>query len=163
MKNPRYHIFLSYRREDGKELARLIKESLTAKGYRVFLDMDELQDGVFDERILSAIEEAPIYMILMTEHCFDRCCNTNDWVRQEMEHAIRKKKIIVPLNPDKQFSHHSLSLIGSFTILGSRFRFKPRMLITYSAFSSSIVFLPLSRSDKKLMLRPENSERSRWV
>lgn len=36
MKNPRYHIFLSYRREDGKELARLIKESLTAKGYRVF-------------------------------------------------------------------------------------------------------------------------------
>lgn len=103
MKKPRYHIFLSYRRDDGKELARLIKESLAAKGYRVFLDMDELQDGVFDERILSAIEEAPIYMILMTEHCFDRCCNTNDWVRQEMEHAIRKKKIIVPLNPDKQF------------------------------------------------------------
>ena len=103
MAKKRYHIFLSYRREDGKELARLIKESLTAKDYRVFLDMDELQDGVFDERILSAIEEAPIYMILMTEHCFDRCCNTNDWVRQEMEHAIRKKKIIVPLNPDKQF------------------------------------------------------------
>lgn len=48
---PKYHIFLSYRREDGKDLARTLKETLTGKGYRVFLDMDELQDGVFDERI----------------------------------------------------------------------------------------------------------------
>ena len=47
----KYHIFLSYRREDGKDLARTFKETLVGKGFRVFLDMDELQDGVFDERI----------------------------------------------------------------------------------------------------------------
>jgi TPR repeat protein len=103
MAKPRYHIFLSYRREDGKDLARTIKETLTGKGYRVFLDMDELQDGVFDERILAAIDAAPIYMLLMTAHCFDRCHNTDDWVRQELEYAIRKGKTIIPINPDKQF------------------------------------------------------------
>ena len=37
----KYHIFLSYRREDGKDLARTLKETLTGKGYRVFLDMDD--------------------------------------------------------------------------------------------------------------------------
>ena len=84
MAKPRYHIFLSYRREDGKDLARTLKETLVGKGYRVFLDMDELQDGVFDERILAAIEEAPIYMLIMTKHCFDRGHNADDWVRQDI-------------------------------------------------------------------------------
>lgn len=100
---PKYHIFLSYRREDGKDLARTLKETLTGKGYRVFLDMDELQDGVFDERILAAIDAAPIYMLIMTAHCFDRCHNADNWVRQELEYAIRKGKTIIPINPDKQF------------------------------------------------------------
>lgn len=103
MAKPRYHIFLSYRREDGKDLARTLKETLVGKGYRVFLDMDELQDGVFDERILAAIEEAPIYMLIMTKHCFDRCHNADDWVRQELEYAIKKGKVIIPINPDRQF------------------------------------------------------------
>ena len=103
MAKPRYHIFLSYRREDGKDLARTLKETLTGKGYRVFLDMDELQDGVFDERILAAIDAAPIYMLLMTAHCFDRCHNADDWVRQELEYALKKGKVIIPINPDKQF------------------------------------------------------------
>ena len=103
MAHKRYHIFLSYRREDGKDLARILKETLTGKGYRVFLDMDELQDGVFDERILAAIDAAPIYMLIMTRHCFDRCHNDDDWVRQELEYAIRKGKTIIPINPDKQF------------------------------------------------------------
>ena len=99
----KYHIFLSYRREDGKDLARTFKETLVGKGFRVFLDMDELQDGVFDERILAAIDAAPIYMLVMTRHCFDRCHNVDDWVRQELEYAIRKGKTIIPINPDKQF------------------------------------------------------------
>ncbi len=103
MVSTRYHIFISYRREDGKDTARLLKESLVQKGYRVFLDMDELQDGVFDERILEAIDAAPIYMLIMTKHCFDRCHNADDWVRQEIEYAIKQGKTIIPINPDKQF------------------------------------------------------------
>lgn len=101
--NSKYQIFLSYRREDGQLLARMLKESLARKGYRVFLDMDELQDGVFDERILDALDEAPIYMLLMTEQCFSRCGEENDWVRREIERAIDKGKVIVPVNPDRQF------------------------------------------------------------
>ena len=100
-----YHIFLSYRRED-KYIARMIKESLVRKGYRVFLDLDELQGGVFDERILTAIDNAPIYMLVMTEHSFDRCHNPNDWVRQEIEYAVAKGKTIIPINIDNEFEHY---------------------------------------------------------
>lgn len=104
MAKRRYDIFISYRRTDGKDIARALKESLAARGYRVFLDYDALQDGVFDRRILDAIDAAPIYILLLTAHCLDRCVNENDWVRLELEHALTHGKQIVPLVPDKQFT-----------------------------------------------------------
>ena len=99
-----YDIFLSYRRSDGKLLARLIKESLEKRGYRVFLDMDELLDSVFDEHITQAIQSAPIFLLLITKQCFARCHNPNDWVRMEVECAVRFQKNIVPINPDNLFT-----------------------------------------------------------
>lgn len=104
MADRKYDIFISYRRTDGKDIARALKESLAARGYRVFLDYDALQDGVFDRRILDAIDSAPIYILLLTAHCLDRCVNENDWVRLELEHALTHGKQIVPLVPDKQFT-----------------------------------------------------------
>lgn len=104
MAKRKYDIFISYRRTDGKDIARALKESLAARGYRVFLDYDALQDGVFDRRILDAIDSAPIYILLLTAHCLDRCLNENDWVRLELEHALTHGKLIVPIVPDKQFS-----------------------------------------------------------
>ena len=52
----KYDIFISYRRGGGKDIARMLKESLTSKGYNVFLDFDELKDGYFDEKIIHAID-----------------------------------------------------------------------------------------------------------
>lgn len=102
--NKSYDIFISYRRSDGKLLARLLKESLEKRGYRVFLDMDELLDSVFDEHIIQAIQSAPIFLLLMTKQCFTRCHNPNDWVRMEIECAIQSRKNIILINPDNLFS-----------------------------------------------------------
>lgn len=102
--NKSYDIFLSYRHSDGKLLARLLKESLEKHGYKVFLDMDELLDSVFDEHIIRAIQSAPIFLLLMTKQCFTRCHSTNDWVRMEIECAIQSRKNIIPINPDNLFS-----------------------------------------------------------
>lgn len=82
----------------------MIKESLVQRGYRVFLDYDEIKDGMFDKSILDAIDSAPVYMLILTAHCLDRCSHSDDWVRQELEHALERKKKIVPVNPDKQFA-----------------------------------------------------------
>ena len=83
-----YDIFISYRRDGGKELARPLKSELELRGYRVFLDFDELKDGVFDRRIMEAIDAAPIFMVILSPHALDRCANADDWVRREIEYAL---------------------------------------------------------------------------
>lgn len=64
-----YDIFISYRREGGRELARSLKSELERRGYRVFLDFDELNDGIFDRRIMEAIDAAPDFHGLAVSPC----------------------------------------------------------------------------------------------
>lgn len=98
-----YDIFISYRRVGGKNYARTIKPELEKRGFRVFLDFDELKDGVFDQRIMNAIEEAPVFLLILSEGALDRCVNEGDWVREEILHAQKTRRHIVPVEVDKTF------------------------------------------------------------
>ena len=100
----KYDIFISYRRDGGKEWARMLSLELERLGYSVFLDFDELKDGIFDKRIMNAIESAPIFMIILSPHSLDRCVNEDDWVRREIEYAISHSRHFVPINPDCTFT-----------------------------------------------------------
>ena len=51
-----YDVFISYRREDGAQYARILQLELEKRGYRVFLDYEELTDGVFGDEIKEAIK-----------------------------------------------------------------------------------------------------------
>ena len=82
---------------------RPLKAELELRGYNVFLDYDELKDGVFDKRIMDAIEQAPIFVFMLSAHSLDRCVNDEDWVRKEIEFAVSKKRHFVPVNPNKEF------------------------------------------------------------
>ena len=99
-----YDIFISYRRDGGKELARPLKSELELRGYRVFLDFDELKDGVFDRRIMEAIDAAPIFMVILSPHALDRCVNADDWVRREIEYALEHDRHFIPIDPDRSFA-----------------------------------------------------------
>lgn len=98
-----YDIFLSYRRETGRDVARPIKLELEKHGYNVFLDFDELKDGSFNQKIKNAIASAPVFIVILSPNAFDRCVNEDDWVRQEIEYAINLKRHIIPINPDLSF------------------------------------------------------------
>ena len=98
-----YDIFISYRRDGGKELARPLKSELERRGYRVFLDFDELKDGIFDRRIMEAIDSSPIFMVVLSPHSLDRCANAGDWVRREIEYALEHDRHFIPVNPDLSF------------------------------------------------------------
>lgn len=100
----KYDIFISYRRDTGRDVARPIKLELEKHGYSVFLDFDELKDGCFNQKIKDAIESAPIFIVILSSHALDRCINEDDWVRQEIEYAILLQKHIVPINPDSEFT-----------------------------------------------------------
>lgn len=99
----KYDIFISYRRVGGAQYARILQLMLSQRGYRVFLDYDELKDGVFGKKIKAAIQEAPVFMLVLSKNALDRCKNDDDWVREEILFAIEGGKKIVPVNPDKTF------------------------------------------------------------
>ena len=42
-----FDVFISYRRSDGAELAKVVRNYLTSRGLRVFLDTRELIDGQY--------------------------------------------------------------------------------------------------------------------
>lgn len=101
--NSKYDIFISYRRDSGAQYARILQLMLSQRGFKVFLDYDELKDGVFGKRIKAAIQEAPIFLLVLSKDSLDRCKNDDDWVREEILCALQGGKKIIPVNPDKSF------------------------------------------------------------
>lgn len=99
----KYDIFISYRRASGAQYARILQLMLSLRGYRVFLDYDELTDGKFGEHIKAAIIDAPIFMLVLSKEALVRCKNEDDWVRREIQLAISKGKHIIPVDPDGSF------------------------------------------------------------
>ena len=98
-----YDIFISYRRVGGADFARQMQLALKTKGYKVFLDFDELKDGVFDRRIEMAINRSKVFLFVLSPHALDRCKNEDDWVRREIECALISKCHIVPVSPNVTF------------------------------------------------------------
>lgn len=92
----KYDIFISYRRDGGDKYARTIQQALE-KQFRVFLDFDELEDGVFDQRIIDAISESPVFLLILSKGSLDRCVDEKDWVRQEIMQAVKSGCHIVPV------------------------------------------------------------------
>ncbi|MBQ5931785.1 MAG: TIR domain-containing protein, partial [Tidjanibacter sp.] len=99
-----YDVFISYRREDGKEFARQIQLKLENYGYKVFLDLEELKDGKFDQRIIDAICGSKVFVALLTPRYMSRCGNAEDWVRKEIECAAEHNIHIVPININREFT-----------------------------------------------------------
>lgn len=99
----KYDIFISYRRDGGAQYARILQLMLSQRGYKVFLDYDELTDGIFSDHIKAAIKDAPVFMLVLSERALQRCVNEDDWVRQEIILASQYNKHFVPVNPDNKF------------------------------------------------------------
>ncbi|MBQ8688827.1 MAG: toll/interleukin-1 receptor domain-containing protein [Clostridia bacterium] len=90
-------VFISYRRDGGEVMAQLIYDRLVSKGYNVFYDIESLKSGPFNTKIYQKIEESVDFVLILPAHALDRCVYDEDWVRNEIRHAIQKGKNIVPL------------------------------------------------------------------
>lgn len=110
MKNINYDIFISYRRLDehgnisGRDQARLIAKQLQLEGFTAFFDYSEIKDNEFDKVIIPAIENCKIFILVLTKDSLNRCQNEDDWVRREIETAIRTKCKIINATPDGAFA-----------------------------------------------------------
>lgn len=92
-----YDVFISYRRDGGFEMARLLYEHLKSVGLNPFFDLEELRSGPFNVKLYKAIEDSANFLLVLPPKSLDRCQSEDDWLRLEIEHAIEKDKNIVPL------------------------------------------------------------------
>ena len=79
--------FNSYRRSNGSNLASLIKKELDRKDLRVFVDVDNLEEGPFPDNLLEHIKNSRSFVLILTESALDRCINdlyVEDWVHKEV-------------------------------------------------------------------------------
>ena len=100
MNGKNFDVFISYRRSDGTDKARILDLAFSIDDCRTFLDFKSLGVGVFDKRLEDAVLDAPIFVMVLTPDYFARCNEEGDWVRKEIELALDNNKIIIPINYD---------------------------------------------------------------
>lgn len=81
-------------------MAQLLHDRLQDKGYNCFFDLDELNSGKFDKKIIDAIADAPNFILVLSQGALDRCVNEEDWVRKEILMAVELGKNIIPVMYD---------------------------------------------------------------
>ena len=100
-KNKGVQVFISYRREGGRDIARNIYERLSLAGYTTFFDYDSLRNGHFNTQIFEAIEQSSDFILILSKGALERCVDAEDWVRTEIEYALSHHKNIVLVAPEE--------------------------------------------------------------
>ena len=95
----KFDIFISYRRDGGEIMGRLLFEMLK-DNYNVFFDHESLSSGRFDKKLLEVIKGCNDVLFILSKGCFDRCNNEGDWFMQEINCAIESDKNILLLMMD---------------------------------------------------------------
>ncbi|MCM1510958.1 MAG: TIR domain-containing protein [Clostridium sp.] len=98
----KYDVFISYRHDGGFELAKHLHDLLSRDGYIVSFDIDTLRNGDFDKALINNIENCQDFILIVDSNAFDRIFAPsfpaeNDWMRQELAHALILRKNIVPI------------------------------------------------------------------
>jgi tetratricopeptide (TPR) repeat protein len=88
--------FISYRRDVGWLLAQALWEYLREHGIDAFYDIESIRAGEFEKVILGQIAARPYFILVLTPGTLERCSEPDDWVRQEIEHAVATERVIVP-------------------------------------------------------------------
>jgi len=90
-------VFISYRRDKGSQMARIVKSEIEKRNYSVYLDVDDFGPDLFHSILLKQIEAAPNFIVILAPGSLDRCVNEADWLRREIAYAIKTERNIIPI------------------------------------------------------------------
>ena len=97
-------IFISYRRIDGRDIARTIQLALGKEGFEhVFFDYSSMREGMFNEQIITAINHCKDYILVLSPQSMLRCSEPQDWVARELQTAIDAGCKIIPVQINDPF------------------------------------------------------------
>jgi len=72
----------------GTVRCSLLKVHLQLRGLTVFLDIEKLRAGKFDDNLLSSVRNARHFILVLTPNSLDRCLadvDRKDWVHRVRE------------------------------------------------------------------------------
>jgi tetratricopeptide (TPR) repeat protein len=93
-------IFIIYRRSASLSFTRAVFEFLKARGFDVFMDVESIAAGSFEQVIMREIAARSLIMVILGNGTFERASNPDDWLRRELLEAYRLQKIIIPVIQD---------------------------------------------------------------
>lgn len=76
-------------------MAGELQAKLEQRGYKVFLDVDNIGSGAFPVQIDNAIQGCCDFLLILSPGMLDRCADEHDWVRHEIMLAEQYGKNIV--------------------------------------------------------------------
>jgi CHASE2 domain-containing sensor protein len=92
-----YIAFISYRIDEDGASALLIRNDLSDRGYKTFIDVTSMNLGRFDEQLLREIDKATFFVLILSPGSLVRCAEPDDWVLRELSHALATQKMIIPI------------------------------------------------------------------
>ncbi|NXA79493.1 SARM1 protein, partial [Thryothorus ludovicianus] len=93
-------VFISYRRSTGSQLASLLKVHLQLHGFSVFIDVEKLEAGKFEDKLIQSVLSARNFVLVLSPNALDKCMEDpecKDWVHKEIVTALNSGKNIVPV------------------------------------------------------------------
>lgn len=158
-----YDIFLSYRRKnaDGHSnvgTARTFMYVFERHGYEVFFDFKDCTDEYFSDTILPAIRTCQYFVLVLTRGCLERCKDEGDWLRREIEEAIKHGRKIIPITPDGEFEVWPTDIPDSMKALSANDGLQITTIHTDSIFEDNMAQLIRNRMNPPQRRKVEGME-----
>lgn len=90
-------VFLSYRRSETSWVARAVRQALELRGADVFMDVEDIDSGRFENVILNQIGLREHFVVLLNVRTARSLGDQRDWVARELARAIELGKNVVPV------------------------------------------------------------------
>jgi len=145
-----YDIFLSYRRKDAAGhsnvgTVRTFKYEFERHQYEVFFDYKDCTDEYFADSILPAIRTCQYFVLVLTRGCLERCKDEGDWLRREIEEALKFGRKIIPVTPDGEVDTWPADLPASIKALSANDGLQITTIHTDSIFEDNMAQLIRNR------------------
>jgi tetratricopeptide (TPR) repeat protein len=89
-------VFLSYRRDHARWVARAVRQALEQRDIGVFMDVEDIDSGRFENVILNQIGLSEHFIVLLTADTARDLGIERDWVSKELDRALELGKNVIP-------------------------------------------------------------------
>jgi tetratricopeptide (TPR) repeat protein len=93
-------VFISYRRNYAKWVARAVRQALERREIEVFMDVEDIDSGRFENVILNQIGLCEHFIVLLTPDTARALGTEGDWVSRELQRALELEKNVISVLVD---------------------------------------------------------------